>query len=50
LDGFLRQVFSAPADITAGRGSVILKTKVAAGTPAATDYQDVLTIVAAGAF
>lgn len=50
LDTFLRQVFSATAPITAGRGSVVLKAKSAATTPAGADYQDVITLIAAGAF
>ncbi len=50
LDTALRQVFSAPAPITAGRGSVTLKAKSAATTPAGADYQDVITVIAAGSF
>lgn len=50
VDTALRQLFSSPAPITAGRGSVFLKAKSAASTPAAADYQDVLTLVAAGSF
>ena len=50
IDTALRQVFSASAPITAGRGSFVLKAKSAAQTPAGGDYQDVLTIVAAGSY
>lgn len=50
LDTALRQVFSAPAPITGGRGSVTLKAKSSATTPAGYDYQDVITIIAAGSF
>lgn len=50
LDTALRQVFSAAAPITAGRGSFILKAKSAATTPSGADYQDILTIIAAGSF
>lgn len=50
LDTALRQVFSATAPITAGRGSVVLKAKTAANTPSGADYQDVLTIIVAGSF
>lgn len=50
LDTALRQVFTAVAPITAGRGSFILKAKSAATTPSGSDYQDVLTIVAAGSY
>jgi hypothetical protein len=50
VDTALRQVFSATAPITAGRGSFILKARSAANTPSGSDYQDVLTIIAAGSF
>lgn len=50
LDTALRQVFAASAPITSGRGSFILKAKSAASTPAGGDYQDILTIVAAGSY
>lgn len=50
LDTSLRQVFSAAAPITTGRGSFILKSKSAASTPAGNDYTDTLTIVVAGTF
>lgn len=50
VDTALREVFAATAPITAGRGSFTLKAKSAANTPAGNDYQDVLTIVAAGSY
>lgn len=50
LDTALRQIFLAPAPITAGRGSFMLKAKSAATTPSGTDYQDILTIITAGSF
>lgn len=50
IDTALRQVFTAAAPITAGRGSFVLKAKSAAQTPAGADYQDVLTIIAAGSY
>lgn len=50
VDTALRQVFSATAPITAGRGSFILKAKSAATTPSGADYQDTLTIIAAGSY
>lgn len=50
VDAALREIFSSAAPITAGRGSFILKAKSAATTPAGADYQDVLTIVAAGSY
>jgi hypothetical protein len=50
VDTALRQVFSATAPITAGRGSFILKARSAANTPSGSDYQDVLTIIAAGSY
>ncbi len=50
LDTILRQIFSSPAPITAGRGSLLLMAKAASTTPASNDYQDVLTLVAAASF
>ncbi len=50
IDTALRQVFSASAPLTAGRGSFVLKAKSAATTPSSADYQDVLTVIAAGSF
>lgn len=46
----LSEIFSAPAQITGGRGSFQLKAKAAAATPSGNDYQDTLTMTALGAF
>lgn len=50
VDTALRQIFSSSAPVTAGRGSFVLKAKSAAQTPAGADYQDVLTLIAAGSY
>jgi hypothetical protein len=50
VDTALRQIFTASTPVTAGRGSFILKAKSAANTPAGSDYQDILTIIAAGSY
>lgn len=50
LSSALRQVFSSPAPIVGGRGSVLLLAKAASSTPASNDYQDVLTLVAAASY
>lgn len=49
-DTTLRQVYVSGAPITAGRGSLLLKTKAKSDTPAATDYTDTLTLIAAASF
>ena len=45
-----QQIFSATAPVTAGRGSFNLLAKTSTVTPAAPDYSDILTAVAAAAF
>lgn len=50
LNATIREIFSASLPITAGRGSLQLKARAAAQTPAAGDYQDTLTLTAAAAF
>lgn len=50
IDTALRQIFSATAPVTGGRGSFVLKAKSASQTPTGSDYQDVLTIIAAGSY
>jgi hypothetical protein len=50
LDTALREIFSATAPITGGRGSLVLKAKSAPQTPAGSDYQDIVTIIAAGSY
>ncbi|HSX00643.1 MAG TPA: hypothetical protein VLF67_00230 [Candidatus Saccharimonas sp.] len=49
-DGTIRQIFSDGAPITSGRGSFILKAKTQTSTPAANDYTEILTAIAAGSF
>jgi hypothetical protein len=46
----LRSLFTATAPVTGGAGDVIVKAKSASTDIAATDYQEVLTFVAAGNF
>lgn len=50
LNPTVREIFSSSTPIIAGRGSFLLKGKAAALTPAASDYQDTLTLTTAGAF
>lgn len=50
LNSTIRAIFSSSVPITAGRGSFQLKAKAAALTPAASDYQDTLTITTAASF
>jgi hypothetical protein len=50
LDSAIREIFSASAPITGGRGSFQLKAKAAATTPAQSDYSDTLTLTAVGIF
>ncbi len=50
IDSTLRTIFRSAGPITAGRGSLLLKAKIAATTPAADDYTDSLTLVAAGVY
>lgn len=46
----LTQVYKSVNPITGGRGSLLLKAKSKAETPAATDYTDTLTLIAAASF
>lgn len=50
VDGSLREIFSSGSPISGGRGSFVLKAKSAPLTPAASDYVDVLTVVASAGF
>ena len=45
-----QEIFSAPAPITGGRGSVLMKAITDTLTPAGSDYTETLTVVAAGSF
>lgn len=46
-DTSVRQVYTAPGALVGGRTSMTLKAKVSQTTPAANDYVDTLTIIAA---
>ena len=46
IDTTIREIFSAPASIVDGRGSLVLKAKASAITPASNDYTEVLTLIA----
>ena len=50
LDTALRQTYASTGPITAGRGSLVLKAKSKSDTPAAADYTDTLTLIAAASF
>jgi hypothetical protein len=49
-DNSLRQIFSAPAPVSAGRGSFLLKAKTKPLTPASPDYTETLTCTASASF
>lgn len=49
-DTTIREIFSASAPITAGRGSFLLKAKPSAITTAASDYTETLTVIASASF
>lgn len=49
-DANIRKIYSSGAPVTSGRTSLQLKAKVASLTPSATDYAEVLTILAAASF
>ncbi|HTE22293.1 MAG TPA: hypothetical protein VK674_04605, partial [Candidatus Limnocylindria bacterium] len=49
-DTLLRQAYVSSSPITAGRGSLLLKAKSKTDTPAAIDYTDTLTLIAAASF
>lgn len=46
-DGLVRGIFSSAAPVTSGRASFHLKAKSASDTPAASDYTETLTVIAA---
>jgi len=51
LDSTKRPIFdSSNSPVTAGRASFLLKAKPSTTAPAATDYTDVLTVIATGSF
>lgn len=49
-DTSLRQFYVSGGPIISGRGSLILKAKAKSDTPAAGDYSDTLTLIAAASF
>ncbi len=49
-DTTIREIFSAGAAITGGRGSFLLKAKPSATQPAASDYTETLTVIASASF
>ncbi|MDQ3123890.1 MAG: hypothetical protein M3Q14_04370, partial [bacterium] len=50
IDNQFRQILTSSSPLTAGRASFLLKVKVDATTPTASDYADIYTLVAAAAF
>ncbi|MEX0649952.1 MAG: hypothetical protein WD200_03050 [Candidatus Andersenbacteria bacterium] len=50
LDTAIREIFSTENPIVAGRGSFLIKAKSSAVTPAASDYTDILTLIASATF
>lgn len=50
VDTTIREVFTASAPATSGRGSFLLKAKSSAVTPAASDYTETLTVLASASF
>lgn len=49
-DTTIREVFTASSPVASGRGSILLKAKSSAVTPAASDYQEVLTVITSASF
>lgn len=49
-DATIREIFSASAPVTAGRGSFILKAKTKPLTPASPDYTETITAIASASF
>lgn len=50
VDTAIREIFTATAPTTGGRGSFLLKAKSGAVTPAASDYTETLTVIASASF
>ncbi len=46
----LRQLYASPGPISSGRSSVLFKAKAGVQTPAADDYQSIITAIAAASF
>lgn len=49
-DTTIREIFTTSAPTTNGRGSFLLKAKSSSVTPAASDYTETLTVIAAASF
>jgi hypothetical protein len=49
-DTTIREIFTASTPVASGRGSFQLKAKATAVTPAASDYQEVLTVITSASF
>lgn len=49
-DTTIREIFSSSAPVTSARGSFLLKAKSSAVTPAASDYTEILTVLASASF
>jgi hypothetical protein len=50
MDTSIREMFTASAPTTNGRGSFLLKAKSSSVTPAASDYTETLTVIASASF
>lgn len=50
IDTTIREIFTASAPTTNGRGSFLLKAKSSNVTPAASDYSETLTVIASASF
>ncbi len=50
IDTSIREIFTASAPTTNGRGSFLLKAKSSAVTPSASDYTETLTVIASASF
>ncbi len=50
VNATIREIFSTSSPIVSGRGAFVLKAKSSAVTPAASDYEDILTVVASANF
>lgn len=50
IDTQFKQLLASPAPLDAGRASFLLKIKTVSTTPAAPDYSDIYTLIAAAAF
>ncbi len=50
IDSIMRSLYTSSGPVTAGNGVLVLKAKSAATDPAASDYQEILTFVAAAHF